>query len=124
MASVVAEFWLKLPVICAWPPVIGPWLIAGNETTVPSSTTARSSSGEPEVPYLSYIVVVRSPNAFAPSLLKFRLTCHALLEFVSGVALAEAIMSPTTWALSSTNLLWAESQDTIWMCALSYWPLV
>ena len=120
----VAVFWLKFPVICAWPPVIGPWLMAGNETTLPSSTTARSSSGEPEVPYLSYIVVVRSPNAFVPSPLKLRRTCQALALFGSGVALAEAIMSPITCALSSTNLLWAESHDTIWMCGLLYWPLV
>ena len=44
-----------------------------------------------------------APNALPPAPLKFRLTCQNVLE-VWGVALADLISLPSTWAGASTNL--------------------
>ena len=116
--------WLKLPKMSADPPRIAPWLIAGNETTWPSSTTARSSSGELVLPYWEYIWLVSVPNALAPAPLKFRLTCQFTLD-VWGVALADLIWLPSTWAGASTNLSHVplvpldSPQATIWFFGLS-----
>ena len=124
MARLVAFAWLKLPKISADPPTIGPWLIAGNEITCPSSTTARSSSGEADLPYWLYIWVVRSPNAFAPAPLKLMLVCQNVL-LCCGVALADLIWLPSTLAWSSTNLYGTplvpldRPQATIWFFGLS-----
>src|SRR5690348_158226 len=85
------------------PPRMAPWLIDGNETTWPSSTTARSSSGELVLPYWEYIWLVSAPNALAPAPLKFRLTCQNVLD-VWGVARPDLIWLPSTWAGPSTNL--------------------
>ena len=84
-------------------------MIAGNEITLPSSTTARSSSGDWVLPYVSYICVVRLPNAVVPAGLKFRFTCQNVVPFCRE-ALAFLIWLPSTWAWSRTNL------------PASYWP--
>src|SRR5579863_7747652 len=85
------------------PPTMGPWLIAGYETTWPSSTTARSSCGEELLPNWSYMFVVRVPNALEPAPSKVRLTCQNVLE-VCGLALAAWISLPSTWAGARANL--------------------
>src|SRR5215469_10089218 len=99
-ARLVAELWSKFPVICAFPPGIAPWLIAGAEITLPSSTTARRSSGDWVLPYWVYILAVRSPNALVPAPLKLRFTCQNVVPCCV-VALALWIMLPSTRDLSS-----------------------
>ena len=71
---------------------------------------------------MSYIMVVRSPNAFVPAPLKLMLTSQSFPVWL-GWAPAEVIMVPSTFDLSSTYLLPAASQDTIWILGLSYCPL-
>src|SRR5215467_10433552 len=123
-ARLVACVWLNCPKISAEPPTIGPWLIDGNEITCPSSTTARSSSGEPLLAYLSNILVVRVPNALPPALLKLMFFCQNVV-LCWGVAPADLIMLPSTVDLSSTNLRGApvvppdRPHATIWFAGLS-----
>src|SRR5215472_14140354 len=102
-ARLVAELWSKFPVIMADPPGIAPWLIAGAEITLPSSTTARSSRGERLLPYWLYILPVRVPNALAPAGLKLRFTCQKLVPcWIEALALW--ISLPSTRDLSSAYL--------------------
>src|SRR6266567_350183 len=120
LASWVACCWLKFPVIWAWPPVMAAMMF-GEEMILPSSTTASWANGEvglPPLPYLSNIVVVRSPKAFAPSPLKLRLTCQSV-EVVLSVAEALWTMVPNTVDLSSTYLR-SDIQLTTWVFGLSH----
>src|SRR5262249_14673220 len=93
-------------------------LICGNEITLPSSTTARSSSPDWVLPYWLNIFVVRLPNAVVPAPLKFRFTCQKVLPCCRE-ALAFLIWLPSTRDLSSANLYitpLSDPQDTIWRC--------
>src|SRR3954451_8766583 len=72
LARSVASDWVKFPVICAWPPTIGPLLSAGAETTRPSSTMPKRLSGS--LCWASRRV--GSANLGRPLPVKFRLTCQ------------------------------------------------
>ena len=92
-------------------------VVCGAETTLPSSTIAKSSSGllvVALVKYLLYMVEVSWAKALAPALLRPKLITFWLLV-VSRPALTELSSVPTTLATSSTYLLPLESQDTIWL---------
>src|SRR5205809_419852 len=95
----------------------------GADTTVPSSTTPSRSGGCGLWWYLSYIMVVMSPNAFVPAPSTLMLTSQSFPVWL-GWAPAEVIMVPSTFDLSRTYLLSAASQDTILMLVVSFCALL
>src|SRR3954454_7797169 len=98
LARLVASDWVKLPVICAWPPTIGPLFSPGAETTSPSRTMPNRFCGS--VSWDSRRVV--SANFFLPSPVKLRSTCQPPVEMpwllVSRPADADFTSVPSTSA--------------------------
>src|SRR6266571_1561671 len=128
LARSVELRWVKLPVIWAFPPVIGPWSTLGEEITTPSSTIAnwsRTDVGLPLLPYWLFIWVVSAPNSLVPALSKVRLTCHWVpteLPVLGRPAEASRMAVPSTLATSRRYLTVPScEQETIWVFGLSSW---
>src|ERR1700761_3033402 len=127
-ARVSAAVWLPSPVICTWPAGMAS-VVAGAETTLPSSTIAVWSSTWSSGLvlalgwYLLAWVAVSLPNALVALPFRVRLTTGWLeVESIPDDSLVTSV--PRMTALSSTYLTPLSPQATVWELGASHWASV